>query len=266
MEVVILETENDVATWAADRISDLLVQKPDATLGLATGNTPLALYRRLSDRFAKGLVSFKNVKTFNLDEYIGIEEGNHQSYRTYMRKEFFGKVDIPLENTHLPYCSATDNPREVGSAYEHDIETAGGIDLQLFGIGANGHIGFNEPTSSFGSRTRVKTLTKRTISENSRLFSPEEFQPHLAMTMGIATILDSRRVWLMATGQHKAEAVGQAIEGPISSMVPASALQLHESATVIVDRSAASKLKHIDYYNWAVQEKTKLARKFDTFP
>lgn len=265
MEVTIHENPTEVAAAAARLVCELLTKKPNAVLGLATGSTPIALYGELIAAYRAGQVSFRDVVTFNLDEYIGITPDNHQSYRNFMNEQFFQHIDIDLNNTHLPECRPGDNPREVGDLYEKAIADAGGIDLQILGIGANGHIGFNEPSSSLASRTRVKTLTKRTVIDNSRLFSEEEFQPHLAMTMGIATILDAHYILLLATGENKASSVRDTVEGPVSARCPASALQMHERTVLILDDAAASKLEEVDYYRWVESQHISLVEEYGHF-
>jgi len=251
VEIVVLPDSESVAEFSANIVVELMRKKPAAVLGLATGSTPIALYQHLVERYRSEDVSFSEVVTFNLDEYLGLDPSNPQSYRSFMNSQLFDHVDIDLRNTHLPHCEEAQNPRKVGAAYEREISHAGGIDLQILGIGANGHIGFNEPTSSLRSRTRVKTLTERTVQDNSRLFKPHEAQPQLAMTMGIATILEARQLVLMATGESKAHSVRQAIEGPLSAMCPASALQLHENVVFILDEDAACELEGLAYYRWA---------------
>ncbi len=250
MEVVIVKNPDDVAVHAAKRIVEFMIKKPDVVLGLATGNTPIALYERLVAIYNEGKLSFQDATTFNLDEYIGIEPSNPQSYRSFMNTHLFEKVDIAQSRTHVPECPPGENPRVIGDAYEQKITAVGGIDLQILGIGSNGHIGFNEPYSSLASRTRVKTLTQQTVADNNRLFASGEFQPQLAITMGIATILEARHILLLATGKQKASCIRKAIEGPVSAMCPASALQMHRYTTVILDEDAASELKESDYYRW----------------
>jgi glucosamine-6-phosphate deaminase len=265
VEVIILDDARAVADWGAQRIVELIQKKPQCVLGLATGSTPLAIYHQLVARFRQGELSFAGVTTFNLDEYVGIDAENPQSYRSYMARELFSGVDIDTRKSHFPNCEPAQNPRSRGSAYEQLIKDSGGIDLQILGLGSNGHIGFNEPCSSLSSRTRIKTLTESTVADNSRLFAPEEYQPHLAMTMGIATILEARRVMLFATGAHKAAAVRDAIEGPLSASCQASALQWHERATVIVDEAAATLLKNADYFRWAHSENEPIMAQFGHF-
>lgn len=266
MEVIIENDAAAVAELAAHIIGELVRRKPDATLGLATGSTPVETYKALIKLHRETQLSFKNISTFNLDEYIGIAEDNAQSYRSFMQNKLFESIDIDVSRTYFPRCESDQNPAVAGLAYEHIISEVGGIDLQILGIGSNGHIGFNEPTSSFASKTRVKTLTPSTIADNSRLFADDEFQPHLAMTMGIATILATGKILLLATGRHKAQAVRDAVEGALSAICPASSLQLHQNAVLIVDSQAASKLKHTQYYQWARKENQIIKDKFGYFP
>ncbi len=207
----------------------------------------MGLYRQLVDRYTHGQISFRGVTTFNLDEYVGIPPEHSQSYHFYMNDALFRHVDFAANANHIPKtwnCDLT----ESAEAYEKAIENLGGIDLQILGIGTDGHIGFNEVGSSLGSRTRLKTLTRQTRLDNARFFSIAEEVPRMALTMGIATILESRSILLMATGKSKANAVSGCIEGPISSNNPSSALQLHPNATIALDEEAASLLKHHEYY------------------
>ena len=252
MEGVILDSPDAVAEYAAATIRSQLQAKPDSTLGLATGNTPLLLYRKLVALYEQGQIDFSRVHTFNLDEYVGISPDNPQSYRSYMQRELFDHVNIESTRTHLPLLDS-------GQEYEALIDGLGGIDVQVLGIGENGHIGFNEPTSSLGSRTRVKTLTKSTLDANRSLFGENERQPELAVTMGIATILQSRRILLLATGLRKARAIRNAVEGPLAAMCPASALQLHAKSTIVLDEEAASRLDQADYYKWVHKQKMALS-------
>ena len=258
MDVVILKDSDAVAAAGADLLQQLLRQKPDAVLGLASGRTPLAMYRQLIANCKAAGLSFRDVSTFNLDEYLGLPPGDPQSYRAYMQRELFDHIDIDMDNTFLPECGVGCDPREAGRAYEALIRARGGIDLQVLGIGRNGHIGFNEPTSSLRSRTRIKTLTRETITANRQYFDNPADQPQTALTMGIATIMDARRIVLLATGSDKAEAVRQAIEGPVSAMCPASILQMHETVTVLLDDAAASALTLREYFEWVAEQKRKL--------
>ena len=265
MEIVVLPDSNAVAEFAAARICELLDSKPAAVLGLATGNTPLRLYAKLVELHQAAKISFRDVRTFNLDEYLGVAPDDPQSYRSYMQRELFAQVDIDVRNAYLPVCGEHDDPRDAGADYERRIRDAGGIDLQVLGIGRNGHIGFNEPTSSLASRTRVKTLTADTVAANSRLFGEGERQPDMAMTMGIATILDSRHAMLLATGERKAAAVCAAIEGPVAASCPASALQLHAHASLILDEEAASQLAELEHYRRVQSASAELLERFGYF-
>ena len=260
MEVLIFPDAQSLARKSADLVESQIKTFPDSVIGLATGSTPLGLYEELIRRYNEHDLSFAGVKTFNLDEYVGIPAKHPQSYRTFMDENLFNKIDIDASNTHVPDGMA-ENPLEVGPAYEKMIEEAGGIDLQVLGIGTDGHIGFNEPTSSLGSITRVKTLTRHTIEDNSRFFKSDEFQPKLAITMGIKTILDARRILLLACGENKAEAIRDMVEGPLSAFCPASALQFHQRTTVLIDESAASKLSLKGYYKFVDEMQVDLLRK-----
>jgi glucosamine-6-phosphate deaminase len=265
MQVIIFDDAQQVAQSAAQWVAELINKKPSPVLGLATGSTPISLYQELVNKHNAGELSFSNTTSFNLDEYLGIEETNVQSYRHFMNDNLFDHVDIDKSKTFVPTCSQGENPREQGLAYEEKIRQAGGVDLQILGIGANGHIGFNEPTSSLASRTRIKTLTQQTLDDNSRLFAADEFQPTLAMTMGIATILDARYVILMATGKNKAQAVKDMITGPLSAVCPASSLQLHENAIILLDKDAASELDDQEYYVWANDQNIKINQEFGLY-
>ncbi len=247
MKVLILPDEQAAIERAADIVERTVREAPAAVLGLATGGTMLPLYKALADRHQSKGLSFAKTTSFNLDEYIGLAPDHPCSYHYYMQEAFFRHVDIDPARTHLPKGDAAD-PRAAALDYETLIETAGGIDLQLLGIGQNGHIGFNEPTASLGSRTRIKTLTTSTRRANQRYFASFEETPRYAITTGVATILASQKCLLIATGETKAEAVANMIEGPLSAACPASALQLHARATIILDQAAASALKLIEYY------------------
>jgi glucosamine-6-phosphate deaminase len=222
---------------------------PRAVLGLATGSTMEAVYRHLVQMHRDARLDFSGVRTFNLDEYVGLDAADPHSYRHFMNEHLFKRVNIDLRNTHLPDGRAPDLAAECRH-YEKLIVDSGGIDLQLLGIGKSGHIGFNEPLSALKSRTREKALTPTTIKQNAPFFGGEDKMPRRAITMGVGTILDARRCILLATGEAKADVIAQAVEGPITSMVTASALQLHPKATVIVDEAAAARLKEKEYYRW----------------
>ncbi|KGJ90422.1 glucosamine-6-phosphate deaminase [Colwellia psychrerythraea] len=265
MQVIIFDDAQQVAKSAAEWVAELINKKSNPVLGLATGSTPISLYKELVNKHKTGELSFSNTTSFNLDEYLGIDGTNEQSYRHFMNENLFDHVDIDKSKTFLPTCNQGENPREQGLAYEDRIVQAGGVDLQILGIGANGHIGFNEPTSSLASRTRIKTLTQQTLDDNSRLFAADEFQPTLAMTMGIATILDARYVLLMATGKNKAKAVKDMVTGALSAVCPASSLQLHENAIILLDKEAASELDDQEYYLWADKQNCKINLEFGLY-
>ena len=262
MEVIIVDGADEVAEVSATLIIELLQRKPSAVLGLATGNTPIATYAKLIDANHRGAVSFAQATTFNLDEYLGID-GNHAlSYRRFMHEKFFSQIDIEPSRTHLPDGMCV-NPRSEGKRFEALIAASGGIDLQILGIGRNGHIGFNEPASSLASRTRIKTLAPQTRRDN--FGSAADDAPLHAITMGIGTILEARHVLLMANGAHKAQAIRNTVEGAITAMCPASALQQHPRVTVVIDTEAASQLEHQAYYRWAHQQNLELKRRFGHF-
>lgn len=262
MEIIVLKNAESVADMGGELVAELLHVSPHAVLGLATGGSQLALYRKLVEKFQAKEISFRKTTSFNLDEYLGVAADNPQSYRAYMQRELFDHVDIDRRKTFMPQCDEGQNPVMVGARYEQEIRRAGGIDLQLLGLGGNGHIGFNEPSSSLNSRTRVKTLTRQTFTDNSRMFSDSEHQPTLAITMGIATIMEARRILLLATGANKADAVSRMIEGPLTAMCPASILQMHERVTVLLDEAAAGKLINRDYYDWTHLQNESLKDRF----
>jgi glucosamine-6-phosphate deaminase len=242
MEVVILPSPDEVCGRAARIVARLVREKSRAVLGLCTGETPKPVYAELIRLHRDEGLDFSQVTTFNLDEYVGLDAQHPASYRRYMAEHFFDHVRVA--RAHVPDGGANDIAAACRD-YEEAIVRAGGIDLQLLGIGADGHIAFNEPSSSLGSRTRVKTLTERTLA----LFQARgESVPQHVITMGIGTILDARRCVLLAFGESKASAIARMVEGPLTAMVPASALQLHPRATVLVDETAASKLELADYY------------------
>ncbi len=257
MDVWILDSAEDVAREAADRCAALIREKPDARLGLATGTTPQALYAELVRRCQRGALSFARVETFNLDEYLGVGPEHPRSFHRAMRESLFAHVDMDPANTHLP-AGDTADPVAEAEAYEARIRARGGIDLQILGIGRNGHIGFNEPGSSLGSRTRVKTLSAATVRDNQ--LAREPGGPTMAITMGIATILDARALLLLACGARKASAVAAALEGPLAARCPASAIQLHPRATVLLDAEAAKELRLTDYYARVDEARRRLTR------
>src|ERR1041385_3844826 len=231
MEVVVQKTPAEMSAAAAREVANVLNAKPNAVLGMATGSTPLGLYQELVRLHKKGEVDFSHVTTFNLDEYVGLPITHAQSYHHFMHENFFRHVNIPPQNIHIP-SGTTTNYRAFCEWYEKRIVECGGIDIQILGIGSDGHIAFNEPTSSLSSRTRLKTLAKSTIDDNARFFKSRDEVPVYAITMGVGTILEARKILLLANSAKKAEAVAAAVEGPVTSMITASALQLHPDATV----------------------------------
>ncbi|HTN77236.1 MAG TPA: glucosamine-6-phosphate deaminase [Pirellulaceae bacterium] len=247
MRVIVLPNADLVAQRAALFVSELVRRKPNCVLGLATGGTPLGTYRELIRLHREQGLSFAQATTFNLDEYVGLPPEHPQSYRHFMQTNLFDQIDVAKERTHVPDGLARDY-QIYCQQYEQQITQAGGIDLQLLGIGTDGHIAFNEPSSSLASRTRLKTLMSETIRDNARFFGSEAAVPRLAVTMGVGTILESRRCLLIACGAGKATAIRDTIEGPITSQVTASALQLHRDAVLVIDEAAASLLERRQYY------------------
>lgn len=249
MEVIIQPNADAAANLTVALIEQVVRPNPKAVLGLATGRTMESVYDKLQLRHAEAGLDFSGCSTFNLDEYIGLGGDDPHSYRHYMNERLFDHVNIDPANTYLPNGLAEDIDAEC-LEYEKRIEEVGGIDLQLLGIGASGHIGFNEPLSALRSRTRAKALTPQTREQNAGLFGSIDDVPKRAITMGVGTILDTRRCLLMATGESKADIIAKAVEGPITSMISASALQLHPRCTIVVDEEAAACLEQCDYYRW----------------
>ncbi len=234
MLVLLKRDSEEISRQAAQRVAGAVRKKPGLVLGLATGGTMVGVYKHLVQLHKEGSLDFSHVVTFNLDDF--------------MREHFFSRVNVNPRNIHIPDGTIQGNYDQYCASYEEDIRKAGGIDLQILGIGRNGHIGFNEPTSSLASRTRLKVLSQETMDDNAKSFAPGEERPRCAITMGIGTILEARRIILLATGAAKAAAVAKSIEGPIASAVSASALQLHPEVTFIVDEQAASQLTQREYY------------------
>ena len=249
MEVIIREDQEEAVSLTAAIIGRALQQRPNLVLGLATGRTMVAVYDLLVRMFEDDGLDFSLARTFNLDEYIGLSPEDPNSYRFYMNKHLFHRVNIDLRNTHFPNGMAEDMEEEC-ERYEATIRDCTGIDLQLLGIGQGGHIGFNEPLSAMRSRTRAKALSPETVKQNAPLMSHGRTFPKRAITMGVGTILECRRCVLLATGVGKADIIAKAVEGPVTSMISASALQLHPKCTVIVDEAAAARLENKDYYRW----------------
>ncbi len=253
MLVVLEHDYNEIGRQAARIIASAIRKNPAITLGLATGGTMVGIYKELVRLHQEASLDFSAVTTFNLDEYLGLAATHPQSFNYFMREHFFNHVNVSPKNIHIPDGTITTDYDRYAANYEEAIHQAGGIDLQLLGIGRNGHIGFNEPTSSIGSRTRLKVLTHETIEDNRKFFGPGEEIPRCAITMGIGTILEARKILLLATGDSKATAVAKSIEGPVASAVSASALQLHPDVTFLVDEAAASQLTQREYYRQVLE-------------
>ena len=250
-EIVILpggpdEAKAAAGALAADLIQGVVAAKPDAVLGLATGSTPLPIWQALATRG----IDFSRVRGFALDEYVGLPAGHPESYRAVITREVVDTLGLTPSLVHVPGDDGGEI-RTAGDRYEAAIAAAGGVDIQVLGIGRTGHIGFNEPGSSFASRTRVKTLTEATRLDNARFFDSIDDVPRHCLTQGLGTILAARRLVLLAFGEAKADAVAGAVEGPVSASLPGSAIQLHPEVTVLLDEAAASRLRFADYYRYA---------------
>ena len=254
MELIITYDYDAMSFEAAHVVADLIRNQPDCVLGLPSGSTPLGMYRELIRMHRVEGLDFSKVTTFNLDEYYGLPVTHERSYHFFMRENFFDHVNIPARRIFIPNGMASD-PESHCRWFEEKIREMGGIDLQVLGIGRDGHIGFNEPGSSLASRTRMKTLTEETIQDNARFFESEEEVPRYVLTMGVGTILEARRCLLLGSSEKKAEVVAQAVEGPVSSQITASALHLHPRVMVILDEPAASRLQRKAYYQWVVEHK-----------
>ncbi|PZE76099.1 glucosamine-6-phosphate deaminase [Curtobacterium sp. MCBD17_034] len=264
MEIIILPTAVEVGRMAAAKIASVVSRKPSAVIGLATGSSPQDIYADLARRVQGGEISFAQARGFALDEYVGIPLEHPESYASVIARDVVGPLGFDPARVRVPDGRAADL-EFAAKEYDAAIRAAGGIDVQILGIGANGHIGFNEPTSSFASRTRIKTLAPATRAANARFFDSVEEVPMHCMTQGLGTILEARELVLVAQGEGKAAAVAGAVEGPVSSFVPGSALQLHEHATVIVDEAAAAQLQLADYYRHVFANKPAWQR-FDETP
>ena len=247
MEVVIVPSPVAAADVVAGIVGRVLAGTAHPVLGLATGSSPLGAYGVLIERCRRGEISFAAADAVLLDEYLGLPVEHPQAYRAFIRRELTDHVDLPPARLHGPDVGCADVPG-LCRRYEALLVELGGVDVQLLGIGSDGHIGFNEPGSSLGSRTRIKTLTDETRRDNARFFGSLDEVPHHVITQGLATIGDARHLVLVATGAGKAAPIGRAVEGPLTAMCPASVLQLHPHATVVVDEDAAADLVHADYY------------------
>lgn len=254
MEIIIQPTPEAACRYVAGRIASLLAARPAAVLGLATGSTPVGVYRELIQLHQRGEADFSQAAAFNLDEYLGLSPEHPASYRHFMQENLFRHVNFDPDRTFIP-CGTTSDVVAACAEYEARIKEYGGIDLQLLGIGGDGHIGFNEPSSSLSSRTRLKTLTPRTREDNARFFTSQEDVPHHVLTMGVGTIMEAREIFLLAFGPGKADAIAAAVEGPVTANVPASVLQFHQTAKIVIDEAAAAKLQRTEYYRWVFNHK-----------
>jgi glucosamine-6-phosphate deaminase len=255
MEVVICRDSKEIGRIAANAIGALLARKPEAVLGLATGSSPLVIYDELATRYDDGLISFRRARGFTLDEYVGLPADHPERYRTVIETVFVSRVDFAPGAVQGPDGGAADIPAAC-AAYEDAIRAAGGVDLQILGIGTDGHIAFNEPGSSLASRTRIKTLTRQTRLDNARFFGDDvDSVPTHCLTQGLGTIMEARHLILVATGRSKAEAVHHLVEGAVSAMWPATILQHHPHVTVLLDDTAARRLQLVDYYRETYRSK-----------
>lgn len=249
MQIIIADSSSEIARLAAAKISQQIRRRPDTVLGLATGSSPLDLYAELARQVHEGRLDCSAVQAFALDEYVGLPPAHRESYHSVIQREVTEPLGLDPTRVHVPDGSAAD-PRAACDDYEQHIAEAGPVDIQILGIGANGHLGFNEPTSSFAARTRIKTLAPQTRADNARFFDSLDDVPTHCLTQGVGTILDARQLLLVAQGHAKAAAVAAMVEGPVTSMCPGSALQLHPDATVIIDEHAASQLTLANYYRY----------------
>lgn len=249
MLVIIKKEFDDLSKEAAKLIATKIRNKPDLVLGLATGSSPLGIYKELIRLHKEEGLDFSKVTTFNLDEYVGLPPSHDQSYHYFMKRNLFDHINLDERYIHVPHGMAKDIDKFC-SWYEKRIKDAGGIDLQILGIGANGHIAFNEPGSSLGSRTRIKTLTEKTRNDNARFFSNMAEVPKYAITMGVGTIMDAKELVLIANGKSKANAIKASVEGPITAMCPASIIQMHQKAYVFADEEASTYLEGDYVDNW----------------
>lgn len=257
MEVIIKSSYDQICQEAARIILEEWQKKRNLVLGLATGATPLGVYKKIIELHQKGEIDFREVVTFSLDEYLGLDQDHPQSFAFYMEENLFRHVNIRRGNTfHLEGRPA--NIEAHCREYEEKIKKQGGIDVQILGIGRNGHIGFNEPGSSLSSRTRVKTLVEETVKDNARFFKSEEEVPRFCLTMGIGTVMEAKMIILLAFGKNKSDAVFKAAEGPVTASIPASILQLHPHVKILVDEEAGSLLSQKDYYKWVFKNKDRV--------
>jgi glucosamine-6-phosphate deaminase len=255
MEIIICRDGDEVARIAAETVAQVCRRVgPSVTLGVATGSSPLALYRDLAAIVRKGEIDLSRANAFALDEYVGLPEGHPESYAEVIRRTVTEPLGLAPSRVRAPNGRAADI-EQACEEYELAIREAGGVDIQILGIGANGHIGFNEPSSSLSSRTRIKTLTPKTREDNARFFDSIDQVPVHCLTQGLGTIMDADEVVLVAQGEGKADAVAAMVEGPVTASCPGSILQTHQYATIVVDEAAASKLANHEYYRWAYANK-----------
>ncbi|NOZ61779.1 MAG: glucosamine-6-phosphate deaminase [Calditrichaeota bacterium] len=241
MLVAIKKDYDEMSKTAAQLIAELIRKKPDCVLGFATGSTPLGTYKELIRLHREEGLDFSKITTFNLDEYVGLPPSHSQSYHYFMWENLFKHINVDRRFVHIPQGMA-DDVELFCEWYEQKIEESGGLDMQILGIGGNGHIAFNEPGSSLGSRTRIKTLDELTKRDNARFFEQDEEVPKYAITMGVGTIMDAKELLLLASGTQKADAIKQTVEGPITALYPATIVQMHRKATIVCDEEAASLL------------------------
>src|SRR2546421_12842662 len=258
MLVILKRNDEQISLQAAQLVASAVRKKPALVLGLATGGTMVGVYKHLVSLHKQGSLDCSRVVTFNLDEYLGLPAAHPLSFHHFMLENLFAHVNVNPRNIHIPDGTVRGNYDQYCASYEAAIQSAGGIDLQLLGIGRNGHVGFNEPTSSIGSRTRLKVLSKDPFDDNRKFFAPGEEIPQCAIPRGIGTILEAKRILLLATGSSKAAAIAAAIEGPLTASVTASALQLHPDVTFIVDQQAGALLKQQDYYRRVLEMTARL--------
>ncbi len=254
MEIIIQPDSRQASQIAARIVARLVREKPHAVLGMATGKTPLQLYRDLVLMHRESGLDFGGITSFNLDEYVGIPPAHPSSLHSYMWAHLFSHINMPRERINIPDGLTADIPAACRK-YEQAVRSAGGIDVQILGIGTNGHIGYNEPSSSLSSRTRIKTLTEESRLDAAAAFGGEEGVPTHVITMGLGTIMESKMCLLLAFGKKKARAVALTVEGPVTAMVPGSVLQMHPRAILVLDKDAASELKMADYYTWVHDHK-----------
>ncbi len=239
MEIRIFENQKEIDLAAAKYFIDVLQNKQYPILGLATGSSPIGLYNNLISAYNKDKISFKNTTTFNLDEYVGLGIDDEQSYRNFMNKHLFNQIDINLENTNIPDGKLS--PEESSKIYNEKLTNVS-IDIQILGIGTNGHIAFNEPGTSFSSQTHIVDLKKETIDDNARFFNDKNDVPRQAITMGLANIMQAKQIILIASGEKKAKAISLMIQGAMTEDIPASILQKHPNVTILIDRKLAKKI------------------------